>query len=83
MPRISAPTIAEHRARQWRALLDAAGALVAEQGPQALSLAALARRVGLSRPGLYEYFPSRDDLVAALVEERLPRWTARVADAVA
>ncbi|MQY07795.1 TetR/AcrR family transcriptional regulator [Actinomadura macrotermitis] len=74
MPKISEPTVAEHRARQLRTLLDAARALVAEEGIEALSLAALARRVGLSRPSLYEYFRSRDDLVAAIVEEELPRW---------
>ncbi|MFC5746414.1 TetR/AcrR family transcriptional regulator [Actinomadura rugatobispora] len=78
MPRISEPTVAEHRARQLRILLDAARSLVAEEGLEALSLAALARRVGLSRPGLYEYFRSRDDLVAAIVEEELPRWAALV-----
>ncbi|XVQ08738.1 TetR/AcrR family transcriptional regulator [Spirillospora sp. CA-255316] len=78
MPRISEPTVAEHRARQLRTLLDAARTLVAEEGIEALSLAALARRVGLSRPGLYEYFRSRDDLVAAIVEEELPRWAALV-----
>jgi AcrR family transcriptional regulator len=78
VPRISEPTVAEHRARQLRTLLDAARALVAEEGIEALSLAALARRVGLSRPGLYEYFRSRDDLVAAIVEEELPRWAALV-----
>lgn len=79
VPRISEPTVAEHRARQLRTLLDGARALVAEEGIEALSLAALARRVGLSRPGLYEYFRSRDDLVAAIVEEELPRWAALVA----
>ncbi|GAA2416322.1 TetR/AcrR family transcriptional regulator [Actinomadura vinacea] len=78
MPRISEPTVAEHRARQLRTLLDAARALVAEEGIEALSLSALARRVGLSRPGLYEYFRSRDDLVAAIVEEELPRWASLV-----
>lgn len=82
MPRISEPTVVEHRARQLRTLLDAARALVAEEGPDALSLAALARRVGLSRPGLYEYFRSRDDLAAALVEDELPRRAEAVAAAV-
>jgi len=79
VPRISEPTVAEHRARQLRTLLDAARALVAEEGIEALSLAALARRVGVSRPGLYEYFRSKDDLVAAILEEELPRWAALVA----
>lgn len=82
MPRISEPTVAAHRARQLRTLLDAARALVAEEGIEALSLAALARRVGLSRPSLYEYFRSKDDLVAAILEEELPRWAALVERAV-
>ncbi|MEU6037409.1 helix-turn-helix domain-containing protein [Actinomadura sp. NPDC047616] len=83
MPRISEPTVAQHRARQLRTLLDAGRALVAEEGPERLSLAALARRVGLSRPSLYEYFRSRDDLVAAIVEDELPRWAAAVEQALA
>lgn len=83
MPKISEATVAEHRARQLRTLLDAARALVAEEGIEALSLAALARRVGLSRPSLYEYFRSKDDLVAAVVEEELPRWASLVDEALA
>ncbi|TDC91013.1 TetR/AcrR family transcriptional regulator [Actinomadura sp. 7K507] len=82
MPRISEATVAEHRARQLRTLLDAARALVAEEGLEALSLAALARRVGLSRPSLYEYFRSKDDLVAAILEEELPRWASLVEEAL-
>ena len=82
VPRISEATVAEHRARQLRTLLDAARALVAEEGIEALSLAALARRVGLSRPTLYEYFRSKDDLVAAIVEEELPRWASLVEEAL-
>ncbi|MFF4237526.1 TetR/AcrR family transcriptional regulator [Actinomadura geliboluensis] len=78
MPKISEATVAEHRARQLRNLLDGARALVAEEGIEALTLAALARRVGLSRPGLYEYFRSKDDLVAAILDEELPRWAALV-----
>jgi AcrR family transcriptional regulator len=73
VPRISAPTVAEHRSRQFAALLDAARDLVAEQGPAGLTLTALARRAGLSRPGVYEYFKSRNEVVAAIVEDELPR----------
>lgn len=78
MPKISAPTVAEHRAQRLRALLEAARVLVAEQGPEALTLSALASQVGLSRPSLYEYFRSRDDLVAAMVEDELPRWISEL-----
>ncbi|MCS7480238.1 TetR/AcrR family transcriptional regulator [Umezawaea endophytica] len=83
MPRISADTVAEHRANRLRALLDAGRDLVAEGGPDALTLAALARRVGLSRPSLYEYFRSREELVAAIVTDELPEWAKHLEKAVA
>lgn len=82
MPRISAETVAQHRANRLRDLLDAGRDLVAEGGPEALTLAALARRVGLSRPSLYEYFRSREELVAAIVSEELPEWALRLERAV-
>lgn len=82
MPKISAPTVVEHRAQRLHALLEAARELVAAGGPDALTLAALAQQVGLSRPSLYEYFRSRDDLVAAIVEDEIPRWRAELAAAL-
>lgn len=83
MPKISADTVAQHRANRLRALLDAGRDLVAEGGPEALTLAALARRVGLSRPSLYEYFRSREELVTAIVSDELPEWARRLEVAVA
>lgn len=83
MPKISAPTVAEHRASQLRTLLHAARDLVSEQGPQALTLGALAKRVGLSRSSVYEYFRSRDDLAAAIIEDALPRWATDIDDELA
>jgi len=83
VPRISADTVAEHRANRLRALLDAGRDLVTENGPEALTLAALARRVGLSRPSLYEYFRSKEELVAAIVTDELPEWTRHLERAVA
>lgn len=82
MPRISADTVAEHRANRLRALLDAGRDIVATEGAEALTLASLARRVGLSRPSLYEYFRSREELVAAIVSDALPEWADKLEDAV-
>lgn len=82
MPRITEATVAEHRARQLRTLLDAGRDLVTAGGPEALTLSALARKVGLSRASLYEYFRSRDDLMAAMLDDELPRWVATIATAV-
>ena len=83
MPRISAPTVAEHRAAQHRALLDAARAILAEEPGTAPSLAAVAGRAGLARSSAYEYFRSRQDLLDALIQDVFPRWSARVTDAMA
>ena len=42
---------------------------IAEEGVPALSLRAIAREMGMTAPGLYRYYPSRDDLVTALIIE--------------
>lgn len=78
MPRISAPTLREHRAAQRARLLDAARAILLERGPDALAFGAVADLAGLARPSVYEYFASRDHLLAALVEAELPAWLAEV-----
>ena len=82
MPRINAATLAEHRAAQQRALLDAARELVAERGAD-FTLAQVAARAGLARPSLYQYFKSREELVEAVVADVFPRWSARIAEVVA
>ncbi|MGO4189739.1 TetR/AcrR family transcriptional regulator [Pseudarthrobacter sp. TAF60_1] len=82
MPRISAATVAEHRAAQERALLDAAHELLQETS-EAPTMADVALRAGLSRPSVYQYFDSRHDLLQALVRDIFPRWTERVTGAMA
>ncbi|CEA08152.1 HTH-type transcriptional regulator BetI [Arthrobacter saudimassiliensis] len=77
MPRITAPTVAEHRAAQQRALLDAARTLLAQTGA-APSMADVAALAGLARPSAYQYYKSRQDLLHALVMDTFPRWTQRV-----
>ena len=44
-------------------------AQIAEGGPAALSLNAIARRMGMSGPAMYRYFASRDALLARLVSD--------------
>lgn len=81
MPRIQAATVAEHRARQHRAILDAARAHLAEEGG-APSLAEVGARAGLARSSVYEYFNSRDDLLAAVVADVLPAWAGTVSESI-
>ncbi|WP_227982570.1 TetR/AcrR family transcriptional regulator [Nocardia spumae] len=40
--------------------------LLVEQGPEAVTLRAIARDLGITAPALYRYYASRDDLVGAL-----------------
>lgn len=42
---------------------------IATAGVTALSLNAIAKLVGMSGPGLYRYFASRDDLITALIRD--------------
>lgn len=42
---------------------------IAETGAAALSLRAIARELNITAPAIYNYFPRRDDLVTALIED--------------
>jgi AcrR family transcriptional regulator len=48
---------------------------IAESSASALSLSAIARSMGLTTPALYRYFPSRDDLVTALIKDAYTSFT--------
>ncbi|MEU4771654.1 TetR/AcrR family transcriptional regulator [Micromonospora sp. NPDC023644] len=78
MPKIQAPTVAQHRARQRRAILAAAREILAESGAQAPSLAEVGKRTGLARPSVYQYFKSREDLLNAVIADMFPEWSAYV-----
>jgi AcrR family transcriptional regulator len=55
-------------------IAEAAMSIVAEQGLRRLSVAAVARRVGLVPSGIYRHFKSKDEILAAVldrVEQRL------------
>lgn len=73
MPRIRAASIGEHKAQTRRALLDAARDLIDEAGTAEIPLGEVALAAGVGRTTFYEYFSDRDDVIAALVEEQLPR----------
>jgi AcrR family transcriptional regulator len=57
-------------------ILAAARELLLEVGPEALSLRQVARRADFSPAALYNYFESRDELVAALFGESLEKLNA-------
>lgn len=83
MPKITAATVAEHRAHQRRALIQAAVDTLVESGVSAVTPAAVGSRAGLARSSVYQYFPSTAALIATIIEEAFADWNATVAEAMA
>ena len=83
MPRIDAPTVAEHHAQRRAALVSAAVDLLAHEGPTAVQPAGVAAGAGLARSSVYQYFPSTGALLGAAVEEMFRRALADVEDPTA
>lgn len=61
-------------------ILDAAAELLHEQGPQALSIRAITKRLGISPMSLYTYFESRAALFEALSERHRGQMRERHAE---
>jgi AcrR family transcriptional regulator len=59
--RVRAATVEEIKATARR--------LLVEQGPQSVTLRAIAREMGMTAPALYRYFPSHEDLLHAVITD--------------
>jgi AcrR family transcriptional regulator len=77
------------RAEKIDQIVDAAQKRLEEGGYDALSVASVARELGLSQNAIYWYFPSKGDLFVAVLQRRLrkiverkPRGTRAVPDRV-
>lgn len=79
MPRIKTLTLADHRDWRRSQLIEAAAAIALESGGEAITVAAVASRAGLSRTSVYEYFASSADLAADLVIEELESFALALA----
>lgn len=72
-----------HHGDLRQALIDSARALLASEGPAALTLRAAARGAGVSQTAPYRHFASRDDMLAAVAEDGFRRLHARMVDGIA
>ena len=66
------------RRNQRERILDAALDLMSRQGSAGMSMRQLAKACGVQVAAIYHYFPSKDALLTAVIEER--RYSARLAD---
>jgi TetR/AcrR family transcriptional repressor of nem operon len=77
----------EQAAQNRRAIIAAAGKLFRERGVDGVGLVELSRAAGFTPGGFYNHFKSKDDLVAAVVEEAMARggaaFAARIEGALA
>lgn len=78
----SSPRVRVKRERMRQEVLEAAKALLLEEGPDAVTLAAVSSRLGVTKPAIYHYFPSMEaltrSLVAALIDEEIGHLEAAV-----
>jgi AcrR family transcriptional regulator len=81
-PKIQEATIREQRQMRQRQLMDAALTLAMEDGVDSVTVSAVAKRAGLARSSIYEYFASSADLIADLVMEEMAYYNQRLLKAV-
>ncbi|MDO8330607.1 MAG: TetR/AcrR family transcriptional regulator [Fluviicoccus sp.] len=71
----------QQRARQTvQRLLDAAAELIEDHGLETLTTNRIAEHAGVNIASLYQYFPHKDAIVAALVESWLQEVTRQLGD---
>jgi AcrR family transcriptional regulator len=70
-----------HHGDLRRALMDSADAILERDGPNALSLRAVAREAGVSPAAPYHHFKDKDELLSAIAQEGFGRLKTALADA--
>lgn len=73
---------AEDYGAKYQAILDSAASLFAEVGYPAAKLNDIARKCGATKSMLYHYFPTKDDLLLALLTEHLDRMIGDIDEVV-
>jgi AcrR family transcriptional regulator len=63
-------------------ILEAARALLEQDGEQHVSLRRIARQIGIAAPSIYAHFPDREAIVSALVDEAFDELSAVVTTAI-
>ncbi|HYB83311.1 MAG TPA: TetR/AcrR family transcriptional regulator [Mycobacterium sp.] len=76
-----APPADDQEAR--KRIIDAAVHSMERRGPQGTSLSVIAGDLGITRPTVYRYFATIDELVTAAGDVALGGWSARITDLTA
>lgn len=82
MSEVNQPELSPRERRHQRTqqgIIEAARQIICESGVDALSIRAIAERIDYSPAGLYEYFGSKEEIVAAVCAQNFERFTRRLA----
>lgn len=71
---------AEAKARNRQAILDAAALQIRTKGPSGVSVAEVMAGAGLTHGGFYNHFGSREDLIAAALDQAVSDALQRLSD---
>lgn len=82
MPKIIGGSLAEHRAQVRARLFAALASLMAESGFDAVSLADIAARAGVSRTAVYNHVPDKEALLLAFIEHETASYLDRLRHAL-
>lgn len=89
MVRLAIPSGLRRHPRQARSvklvetLKGAAREILEQEGRAALSVSVLAQRAGLAPSSIYKYFPTLDDLIAAIFDDHRMEYRQRLLDGIA
>ena len=70
------------RAATTQEIIQTARKLLVQEGPDAVSLRAIAREMGMTAPALYRYFGSHEDLLRHVVADIFTELASHVRSAV-
>jgi AcrR family transcriptional regulator len=83
MPKVIGGSIDAHRRLIRHRIFDAFSGLLHERGYDAITLADVAARAGMSRTTMYNYFPDKDALVVAFADEEVARHVTELRERLA
>ena len=75
--------IAQKRQQARREILESAQAILSKSGPEAVTLASVAGRLGMTKQSLYHYFASKEALIRGLVTTLLDAEIESLLNAIA
>lgn len=83
MPRISAPSVEQHREQVHRRVFEAFNALLTEHSMDAITMAQLAAAAGIGRTAIYHHFADKEAVVVAFASYQTGRYIDELESALA